>query len=74
MPNDDDDIPADYKYVNWEHLERHVGRVILGTHVPLMTKKVAAYLRAQAQDLRHTAVRLDAAAAAIDPPPSGRGQ
>lgn len=64
MP-DDFDIPADYRYVDWEALERHVGKVILGTHVPSMTEKVAKYLDAQAKQLREAAHRLELAATAM---------
>lgn len=62
------DIPKDYMYVDWEHLERHIGRVILGNHVPMMSKKVADYLVEQARELRYTADKLDRAAEAMRRP------
>ena len=61
----DPDIPVDYQYVNWEHLQKHVGRAVMDGGVPMMNEKVAKYLEAQAKDLRRTAERLDTAAKAI---------
>ena len=59
------DIPLDYQYVDWEHLQKHVGRDVMDGGVPLMNHKVADYLEKQAKDLRRTADRLEAAAKAI---------
>jgi len=61
------EIPVDYQYVNWEHLQKHVGRAVMDGGVPMMNEKVAKYLEAQAKDLRRTADRLEAAAKAIRP-------
>lgn len=61
----DPDIPLDYQYVNWEQLQRHVGRAIIDGGVPLMNEKVAKYLEAQAKELRRAAERLMVAAKAI---------
>jgi hypothetical protein len=61
----DDDIPLDYKWIDWEHLYLYVGRAIVGDHVPLMTNKVADYLEAQAKDMRRRADKLDLAAQAM---------
>ena len=38
------DIPLDYQYVDWEHLQKHVGRAVMDGGVPLMNHKVADYL------------------------------
>jgi len=61
------EIPLDYQYVNWEHLQKHVGRAIMDGGVPMMNEKVAKYLEEQARDLRRTADRLETAAKAIRP-------
>ena len=59
------DIPIDYHYVDWEHLQKHVGRAIMDGGVPMMNIKVAKLLEDQAKDLRRTADRLETAAKAI---------
>jgi len=59
------EIPLDYQYVNWEHLQKHVGRAIIDGGVPWMNNQVATYLEEQAKELRRTADRLDLAAKAI---------
>ena len=38
------DIPIDYHYVDWEHLQKHVGRAIMDGGVPMMNIKVAKFL------------------------------
>jgi hypothetical protein len=57
-----DDIPLDYKWINWDHLYAYVGRALLGDHVPMMTQKVADYLEAQAKDMKRRAEKLEVAA------------
>jgi hypothetical protein len=59
------DIPIDYHYVDWEHLQKHVGRAILDGGVPMMNEKVAKFLEDQAKDLIRSAERLITAAKAI---------
>jgi hypothetical protein len=66
-----DDIPLDYKWIDWEHLYLYVGRALLGDHVPLMTKKVADYLENQAKEMRRKADKLDVAAQALRREPGG---
>lgn len=58
----DNDLPLDYKWINWEHLYTYVGRAVIGDHVPLMTSQVIKYLEDQAKELRRAADRLEAAA------------
>jgi hypothetical protein len=63
--SDTNEIPVDYQYVQWEQLQKHVGRAVMDGGVPMMNEKVARYLEAQAKELRKTADRLEAAAKAI---------
>jgi hypothetical protein len=60
-----DDIPVDYKWIDWEHLYLYVGRALMGDHVPMMTGKVARYLENQAKEMRRAADKLDTAAKAL---------
>lgn len=60
-----EDLPPDYKWIDWDHMYLYVGRAIMGNHVPMMTDKVAKYLEEQAKDMRRTADKLDIAAKAM---------
>lgn len=60
--NAEQEIPVDYRWIDWDHLYTYVGRALLGDHVPLMTGKVADYLEEQAKRMRRTAERMEAAA------------
>lgn len=64
-----DSMPADYQFVDWDHLQKYIGRVILGNDVPRMTEHVVDYLKTQARELRRSADRLTLAAEAMTPRP-----
>jgi hypothetical protein len=59
------DLPLDYKWIDWDHLYLYVGRAILQNHVPMMTDKIAKYLEDQARDMHRAADKLVVAAQAL---------
>jgi hypothetical protein len=59
------DIPLDYKWIDWDHLYLYVGRAMLQNHVPMMTNKIAKYLEDQARDMHSAADKLVLAAQAL---------
>jgi hypothetical protein len=65
MTQNQEEIPLDYQWIQWNKLYEYVGRALLGDHVPMMTVKVADYLERQAKDMERRAEKLKIAAGVL---------